>query len=99
MAQTDGVFFAPWKVIGLAITASIGISGIAMTLISDRLAEHAAEIAELGVQMNKGARYTEADATRDFRYIENRIVRIESHDERHDERCRLRMDEHVKSHK
>ena len=94
MAQTDGVFFAPWKVIGLAITASIGISGIAMTLISDRLAEHASEIAEVQAQLNKGARYTEADAQRDFRHVENRIRRTEESDQE----CSKRLNEHIKAH-
>ena len=90
----NGMPMPPWKVIGLAITASIGISGVSMTVISDRLSEHADEIAELHAQMSKGERYTEADARRDFGYTNARMSRIEASDAE----CAKRINEHLKKH-
>ena len=90
----NGLLMPPWKIIGLAITASIGISGISMTIMSDRISEQAMELHKLQSEMNKGERYTESDARRDFRHANNRMDRIEARDER----CEARMNEHVKDH-
>lgn len=94
MTNGNGILMAPWKVIGLAITASIGISGISMTLISDRLSEHAEEIEYIEIQLAKGHRYTEADARRDFGYTNQRMARIETSDAE----CAKRINEHIRGH-
>ena len=90
----NGISMPPWKVIGLAITASLGISGISMDLISDRLEEHATEIAYITAQLAKGERYTEADAQRDFQYANQRMNRIETSDAE----CAKRINEHIRKH-
>ena len=90
----NGVLLPPWKVIGLAITASLGISGISMTVMSDRISQQADELHKLQAEMNKGERYTESDARRDFGYASQRMERIEARDER----CEARMNEHLRRH-
>ena len=90
----NGVPLPAWKVVGLAVTASIGISGLTMNIMSDRISEHANEIAELQAQLAKGERYTEADALRDFGYTNQRMGRIEASDAE----CSRRINEHIKRH-
>ena len=90
----NGLPVPPWKIVGLAVTVALGISGITMTLLSDRLSEHGEEIAELSAQLAKGERYTEADAARDFNNVDKRMDRIEMSDAE----CARRINDHVKRH-
>ena len=93
MANGDKI--APlWKVAGLAATVSIGISGITLSILSDRITEQNIAINALHKEMTKGERYTEKDAERDFGVANARMSRIEARDER----CERRMNQHIISH-
>ena len=83
-----------WKVAGLAATISIGVSGIAMSILSDRITAQSKMLGAISIEMNKGERYTEKDAERDFKVANARMSRIEVRDDR----CERRMNEHIKSH-
>jgi hypothetical protein len=88
--------FAPWKTIGLSITAAIGITSVGLTLQSERLQEHADEMAQLRADMyaKTDQRYRVRDATRDFKVVNARIDRVEVRDDR----CETRMNLHLKGH-
>jgi hypothetical protein len=59
----NGVFTS-WKTIGIAITASIGISGISMSIMSDRISSQTKMLGGLSDLIEAKTRnsYTEDDA-------------------------------------
>jgi hypothetical protein len=91
----NGVF-APWKTIGLSLTAAIGIASVGLSLQGERLQEHSEELAQLRADMysKTDQRYRVRDAIRDFKASNARMARIEAHDDR----CERRMNAHLKDH-
>ena len=83
-----------WKVVGLSATVSLGVSGTAMSILSDRITSQSKMLGAISIEVNKGERYTEKDAERDFRVAYARMSRNEARDER----CERRMNEHMKNH-
>lgn len=92
-----GVITPAWKIIGIPITACMGIVGFAGSVMTTMLDENNREIELLRSELSEKTdqRYRTVDAERDFRYVEQRLHKVEEHDKN----CDRRMNEHIKGHK
>ena len=69
----------PAKVILSCVGLSVTIMAIGMTILTQRLDEHADEINAIRteIELRTDQRYRQSDAARDFRLVEFRFERIE----------------------